>query len=67
MVLVVLGVVLEQVEPVAKPLLVPVLKKTPPATNTIYGTRSVGKSYPACFWRISLIKGRDYRDRAGKS
>ena len=28
--LVVLGVVLEQVEAVAKPLLVPVLKKTPP-------------------------------------
>ena len=30
MVWVVLGVVLEQVEAVAKPLLVPVLKKTPP-------------------------------------
>ena len=28
--MVVLGVVLEQVEAVAKPLLVPVLKKTPP-------------------------------------
>ena len=58
MVLVVLGVVLEQVEAVAKPLLVPVLKKPPPGPPKF---SSCEKSYTTYFWRGSLIKGRDYK------
>ena len=62
LVLVVLGVVLEQVEAVAKPLLVPVLKKPPPGTPKPPPGQfsSWGKFYTMHFWTGTLIKGRDY-------
>ena len=61
-VLVVLGVVLEQVEAVAKPLLVPVLKKEPPGPpKPPPGQFSeCAKFYTIYFWTGTLIKGRDY-------
>ena len=60
--MVVLGVVLEQVEAVAKPLLVPVLKKpSPGAPKPPPGQfSSCVKFYTIYFWSGSLIKGRDY-------
>ena len=62
MVWVVLGVVLEQVEAVAKPLLVPVLKKPPPGPPKPPPGQfsSCVKSYTNYFWTGSLIKGREY-------
>ena len=59
---VVLGVVLEQVEAVAKPLLVPVLKKPPPGPPKPPPGQfsSWGKFYTMYFWTGTLIKGRDY-------
>ena len=59
-VLVVLGVVLEQVEAVAKPLLLPVLKKTTPrttktTTRTTKTTRPSQNTFKTGIWRFIMV------------